>query len=48
MALQVEANNLGDNDARATSFGGIERIMALSDEAWAWAWAAEHANRNAA
>jgi EAL and modified HD-GYP domain-containing signal transduction protein len=48
MALQVEANNLGDNDALAAPFGGIERVMALSDEAWAWAWAAEHANRNAA
>ena len=48
MALQVEANKLGDNNSLAEQFGGGERITALSDEAWEWAWAAEHANRDVA
>ncbi|MES2880103.1 MAG: HDOD domain-containing protein [Pseudomonadota bacterium] len=45
LALQVETKSLDGNSALVGQFGGAERVAALADEAWAWAWAAEHANR---
>lgn len=44
IALLVEGQRLAEQPELAESFGGVERIMALADDAWAWAWAAEHAS----
>ena len=46
MALLVEGQRLAEEPALAAPFGGVERVMALADDAWAWAWAAEHASRD--
>ena len=48
MALLVQTQSLGEHSELAEPFGGVERVMALADDAWAWAWEAEHANRDAA
>jgi EAL and modified HD-GYP domain-containing signal transduction protein len=48
MAEQVEAAGLDEAGALADQFGGSARVQALSDEAWAWAWAAGHADREGA
>lgn len=48
MALLVQTQSLGEHSELAEPFGGADRVMALADEAWAWAWDAEHANRDAA
>jgi EAL and modified HD-GYP domain-containing signal transduction protein len=47
MALLVQTQSLDEHSELAEPFGGVERVMALSDEAWTWAWDAEHANRDA-
>jgi EAL and modified HD-GYP domain-containing signal transduction protein len=47
MALLVQTQSLGEHSELAEPFGGVERVMALADDAWAWAWEAEHANRDA-
>lgn len=46
MALLVEGQRLAEQPELAEPFGGVERVMALADDAWAWAWAAEHASRD--
>lgn len=48
MALLVQTQSLGEHSELAEPFGGVERVMTLADDAWAWAWEAEHANRDAA
>lgn len=45
MALLVQTQSLGEHSELAEPFGGVDRVMALADDAWAWAWEAEHANR---
>jgi EAL and modified HD-GYP domain-containing signal transduction protein len=45
MALLVEGQRLAEQPELAEPFGGVARVMALADDAWAWAWAAEHASR---
>lgn len=45
VAAQVEAQTPGLSNILADQFGGTSRILALSDQAWAWSWAAEHADR---
>jgi EAL and modified HD-GYP domain-containing signal transduction protein len=47
MALLVQTQSLDEHSELAEPFGGVERVMALADEAWTWAWDAEHANRDA-
>ena len=47
LALLVQTQSLGEHGELAEPFGGVDRVMALADEAWAWAWDAEHANRDA-
>lgn len=44
LALLVESQRLAEQPALAEAFGGVERVMTLADDAWAWAWAAEHAS----
>jgi EAL and modified HD-GYP domain-containing signal transduction protein len=46
MALLVEGQRLAEQPELAEPFGGVDRVMALADDAWAWAWAAEHASRD--
>ena len=48
MALLVQTQSLAEHSELAEPFGGVERVMALAYDAWAWAWEAEHANRDAA
>jgi EAL and modified HD-GYP domain-containing signal transduction protein len=36
----VESQGVDDASDLADHFGGTERVLALSDEAWAWAWRA--------
>jgi len=48
LAQRIEAQDLGDSNALADPFGGVTRVLALADEAWAWAKEAEHANSNEA
>jgi EAL and modified HD-GYP domain-containing signal transduction protein len=43
IARQVETQELDPDSALAQEFGGAERVLALSDQAWAWA--AEHTAR---
>lgn len=45
IALWVESRRLAEQPELAEAFGGVERVMALADDAWTWAWAAEHASR---
>jgi len=40
---QVEAHALDAHSALVKRLGGVDRVLALADEAWSWAWAAEHA-----
>ena len=46
MALLVQTHSLAEHRELIEPFGGEERVMALADQAWAWAWDAEHANRD--
>ena len=46
MALLIEGQRLAEQPELAEPFGGVARVMALADDAWAWAWAAEHASRD--
>ena len=48
MALLVQTQSLAEHSELAEPFGGVERVMALADDAWVWAWEAEHVNRDAA
>lgn len=40
---QIEAHEFPD--ANSDQFGGVARVLALSDEAWIWSWAAGQAGR---
>ena len=45
VAVLVESQLLEDAGALTDQFGGVERVLALSDEAWAWA--AQHTDKAA-
>ena len=42
LVWRVESHSVDDASDLADHFGGTERVLALSDEAWAWAWRARH------
>lgn len=46
MVFQVEAHGVAEAPELADRFGGAERVLALSDEAWAWAWRAGHGHHD--
>ena len=48
IVVQLESKGLCESGALADQFGGSARVQDLSDEAWAWAWAAGHADREGA